>query len=60
MGILEKSSLASQSIDVRSFDQRMAPQATNPVILIIDGNEQDIRFVRRRQNVRKGRQQQHA
>ena len=54
MRVLKKGPLASQSIDVWGFDQRMAPQATDPVILVVDGNKQDIRFVRSGQNVRQG------
>lgn len=60
MGIFKKSSLAGQSIDVRSFDQRMAPQAADPVILVVDGNKQNIWFLRSLQNVCKGQHQQHA
>jgi hypothetical protein len=54
MGVLEKGPLGSQAINVRGFDQRMAPQATDPIILVIDGNKQNIRFVRSLQNVRQG------
>ena len=60
MGILKKSPPAGQSIDMRSFHQGMPPQATDPVILVVDGNKQDIRLFGSLQNVRKGQHQQHA
>ena len=37
----------SQTIDIRCLHLRMTPQATDPIILVINGNEQNIRFVRR-------------
>ena len=42
MRIREKCSALSQPIDVRRLDLRMTAQATDPVVQIIDGDEEDV------------------
>lgn len=42
MGVGEKGALRCQSIDVWSLGVRVSAQAADPVVLIIDGDEEDI------------------
>ena len=43
MGLLEEDSLASQLVDVGSLRLWMSAEATDPVVQIVDGDEQDVR-----------------
>lgn len=45
MGIQENRSLPCQPIDMRSCRLRMTTQTTDPVILIVYGNHQDVRWL---------------
>ena len=42
MGIIKKHTTGSQSVDIRSLSLGVSTQATNPIIEIIDGDEQNI------------------
>ena len=42
MSVVEKSSAFCESIDVRSLGIRVAVHATDPVVLVIDGDEEDV------------------
>ena len=44
MGISECSPAGRQSVDVRSFHHGMASKITDPVVLIVNGDEQNIRL----------------
>ena len=44
MGISECSPADRQSVDVRSFHHGMASKITDPVVLIVNGDEQYIRL----------------
>ncbi len=45
MCICEESSASRQSIDIGRFDLRMTSETAEPVILVVNRNEQDIRLV---------------
>ncbi len=45
MGVGEEGSFFCQAINVWSLDLRVSLQASDPIILIIDGNEKNIGFV---------------
>ena len=47
MSLLEEDSLASQLVDVGSLRLGMSSEATNPVVQVIDGDEQNVRPVDR-------------
>ena len=47
MGLLEEDSLASQFVDVWCPGLGMSSKTTDPVVQIVDGNEQDVRPVDR-------------
>ncbi len=47
----------SQSVDVRSLHLWMTIEAANPVVLIIDGDEQNVGFLR---GLNSGREEEHA
>ena len=47
MGLLEEDSLASQFVDVGSLCLWMSAEATNPIVQIVDSDEQDVRPVDR-------------
>ena len=42
MSVVEKSSAFCESIDVRSLGIRVAVHATDPIVLIIDSDEEDV------------------
>ena len=44
MGISECSPAERQSVDVRSFSHGMASKITDPVVLIVNGDEQYVRL----------------
>ena len=43
MGLLEEDALAGQLVDVWSLRLGMSSKTTNPVVQIVDGDEQDVR-----------------
>jgi len=45
MGLLEEDSLASQFVDVGCLCLGMSSKTTNPVVQIVDSDEQDVRPV---------------
>ena len=45
MSIGEQRPPLGEAVNVRRLDLRMTAQATNPIILIIDGDKEDIRFL---------------
>lgn len=46
MGVGEERAPSGQSIDVRRLDQGVRIQASDPIVLIINRDEEDVRFVR--------------
>ena len=49
MSVRETGTTFSETIDVGGFDLRVSAQVSNPVVLVVDGDEQDVRFVGREQ-----------
>ena len=47
MGLLEKDALLCQLVDVWCLRLGMSSKTTNPVVQIVDGDEQDVGRVRR-------------
>jgi hypothetical protein len=45
MGVSKERPARSESVDVWRFDLSMTAQASDPVVLIVNGDKQDIRFV---------------
>ena len=49
MGIGEGGTASGQPVDVRGLDQWVASQVADPVILVIDGDEEDVGLLGRMQ-----------
>jgi len=47
MGLLEEDPLARKLVDVGSFRLRMSAETANPVVQIVNRDEQDVRLVDR-------------
>lgn len=47
MGLLEKDALLCERINVRRLRLGMPTKAANPVVQIVDGDEQDVRPIHR-------------
>ena len=45
MGVGEKGAASGELVDVRGLDQRMAAQTADPIILVIDGQEEHVRLL---------------
>ena len=45
MGVEEDCALRRQGVDVRRFDLWVAAQAADPIVLVVDRNEQNVRLV---------------
>lgn len=45
MGVGEERAPSGQSIDIRRLDHGVRIQASDPIVLIINRNEEDVRFV---------------
>ena len=45
MGIEENRPTLSKFVDMRCFDLRVTVKAADPVILVIDGNEENVRLI---------------
>ncbi len=46
MGLFEEDSLAGKLVDIGSLRLGMSSEATNPVVQVIDGDEQNVRLFR--------------
>jgi hypothetical protein len=42
MGVGEKHTALCETIDVGGFGLRMAPETANPVVEVVDGDEEDV------------------
>lgn len=56
MGIGEQCAAFGEAIDVRREGLRMALEAPDPVVEIIDSDEQDVGFLRQRRGAEKNEQ----
>lgn len=52
MRVQERRPATRQSVDARRFGHRMSTERTDPIILIVDGDEDDVGPVRRTHQVR--------
>ena len=59
MGVVESNSAAGQLIDVRRLGLGVPSQTTNPVIEVVDGDEQDVGFLDRHSKWSKRLQENH-
>ena len=48
MGLFKEHAPLGEGIDIRRFGLRMTTETTNPVVQIIDGNEQNVRLFSRK------------
>ena len=53
MGLIEEYALLRKSIDIGSLCLRMSSKTSDPVIQIVDSNEQDVRSIRRVSGMRR-------